>query len=608
MKNNFIRKVLPVLIVSSIFVGGVTPAVSADEIDTSDPEDTELIEVEEETVESEETFSSEEIIVIEESLPTDETVIIEESSVPEASEATEESIIPEASEATEESIVPEVSEATEESIIPEVSEVTEESIIPEASEVTEESIVPEETEPSDIIEEEDSDVEAAGVALNSANFPDSAFRTFVKNKYDRDDNGYLSDSEISSVTNLSCSGQGISNLKGIKFFTSVSTLNCTNNNLTSLDVSDMKSLTRLYADNNRLTSINLSGTSNLKNLSCYKNNLATINISSCTSLVNDYGTCELRKWNLFPYEGYKYVYGGLEIDPTTVVKGAFGTPNNISLYSDTPNSIKISWGGVDGAAGYEIWRQEGLYSSKKTCIYDGNKTSITISKLNPVTTYYYYVRAYKKTASGQKICSGYTELYSCKTLPAAPKITAVTRKGATGAEFNITWDAVDGAEGYQVVRATSLNGTYNSFITTTRLTATDYQRTVGTMYYYKVRAYYKMNGVTYYGPYSSAKMIKVPTVPTGLKITSTARNSITLTWNKVAGANVNYEIWRSRSRNSGFVCIGRFDQNSKVSTKLASGTTYYYKVRAYYYCYDSQGQVHRIYGQYTSVVSGTTKK
>ena len=588
------RKLISTLLCSSMVLACVQGVVFADE--EMIPEETDVI-----TEESISTGESESDVI-----ESEETTVVSESVIEETEAVTDES---ELIEVVEETVPSDIT--LEDSDTDEVTE-TEESYSIDETEIAETVVVSDETDPSDIIDEEVSDVEAAGVALNSTNFPDYYFRKYLSDNYDYDDSGYLSSSEISDVTSISCDDEGINDLTGIKVFTSLRELDCRENNLRSLDLSNMTSLEAVWCEDNLISSLNLSGTSNLKILECYRNRLASINISSCTSLKGVYEREEPYCMGSITDGGY-IEFGGLDcyldIDPTTVIKGGFGSPTNISLYSDTPSSIKISWGAIDGAIGYEVWRYPHFsYEGSKTRIYDGSKTSITISSLKSATDYTYAVRAYKKTSSGQKIYSQYSLEYSCRTLPAAPSITAVTRKGSTGAEFNITWNRVNGAEGYQVVRSTSPNGTYNAFITTTKLTATDYNRTVGTMYYYKVRAYYKLDGVTYYGPYSSAKMIKVPTVPTGLKITSTARNSITLTWNKVAGANVNYEIWRSRSRNSGFVCIGRFDQNSKVSTKLTSGTTYYYKVRAYYYCYDSQGRVHRIYGQYTSVVSGTTKR
>ena len=56
------------------------------------------------------------------------------------------------------------------------------------------------------------------------------------------------------------------------------------------------------------------------------------------------------------------------------------------------------------------------------------------------------------------------------------------------------------------------------------------------------------------------------------------------------------------------VCLGRYTDPVKVSTNLKANTSYSYRVRAYYYYYDSQGELHRVYGQYSNIVTGKTTK
>jgi hypothetical protein len=62
-----------------------------------------------------------------------------------------------------------------------------------------------------------------------------------------------------------------------------------NNKLTTLYVSDNKSLNSLSCFNNQLTSLDVSGCSALKTLGCYDNQLTTINLSGCSAL--DYVNC-----------------------------------------------------------------------------------------------------------------------------------------------------------------------------------------------------------------------------------------------------------------------------------------------------------------------------
>jgi Leucine-rich repeat (LRR) protein len=52
---------------------------------------------------------------------------------------------------------------------------------------------------------------------------------------------------------IDCSRKNIFNLTGIEAFTALTYLNCTDNKLTSLDVSKNIALTHLYCSNNQLT-------------------------------------------------------------------------------------------------------------------------------------------------------------------------------------------------------------------------------------------------------------------------------------------------------------------------------------------------------------------
>ena len=125
----------------------------------------------------------------------------------------------------------------------------------------------------------------------------------------------------------------------------------------------------------------------------------------------------------------------------------------------------------------------------------------------------------------------------------------------------------------------------------------------------KVIMYCSGHGTKVYSGYS-AIVSATPKVnaPTGLKVTGTTKDSISLTWNKISGSNILYEVWRleSPTKTPGAL-LGIYTGTTKTSTNLKSGTTYYYRVRAYYYTKDANGQTHKYYSGYSTIVSAKTK-
>ena len=124
--------------------------------------------------------------------------------------------------------------------------------------------------------------EPHSVEINDKNFPDARFQAYVKD-FDKDGDGSLSE-EIADVKEINVSGQYISNLTGIEHFTALGTLDCSENQLTSLDVSKNTELTYLYCFNNQLTELDVSQNKALKTLDCSDNQLTELDVLRHTEL------------------------------------------------------------------------------------------------------------------------------------------------------------------------------------------------------------------------------------------------------------------------------------------------------------------------------------
>ena len=128
-------------------------------------------------------------------------------------------------------------------------------------------------------------VYAEDIAIDATNFPDENFRTYISANADGNGDGVLSPEEISSTTSINVRNKSISDLKGIEFFTSLTELNCYQNQLTSLDVSKNTALINIKCDSNRLTSLDVSKNTALKNFECDSNQLTSLDVSRNTALV-----------------------------------------------------------------------------------------------------------------------------------------------------------------------------------------------------------------------------------------------------------------------------------------------------------------------------------
>ena len=124
-----------------------------------------------------------------------------------------------------------------------------------------------------------------GLPINSVYFPDESFRAVVET-FDTNGDMKLSQPEIKAVTEIHCPYKNISNMTGIQYFTALESLDCYDNQLTSLDLSANPLLTYLSCDSNKLTTLDLSANPLLQYLYCDSNKLTTLDLSANPLLTN----------------------------------------------------------------------------------------------------------------------------------------------------------------------------------------------------------------------------------------------------------------------------------------------------------------------------------
>ena len=186
-------------------------------------------------------------------------------------------------------------------------------------------------------------------------------------------------------------------------------------------------------------------------------------------------------------------------------------PQNIKITAE-PTRIGVSFSAVARAKSYDI-----LFDNKD---YNVTTLSKTFTGLTPKTTHTIAVRA-----RGSKQTSPYSATQTVKTLPIPPAVPLGVKKKATETSATISWNKVSGAVSYDVL----FNGkTYSTTANSKEITGL----TAGISYSFQVRA----RNADVAGAYTDQMTVATPPKPpTSVTATSTG-DSVTVSWNKVAGA------------------------------------------------------------------------
>jgi N-acetylmuramoyl-L-alanine amidase len=182
------------------------------------------------------------------------------------------------------------------------------------------------------------------------------------------------------------------------------------------------------------------------------------------------------------------------------------TPRNFAVYNKSFNTLAIRWDLDQNATGYEVYRSTSATTGFAR-VAVGSRNYFEDTGLTTGKAYYYKVLSYQ-TVDSKTVYSGFTSVLGARPLPATPAVSVVpgVRKAT------ISWTYVPGASGYQIYRAYGTSGKYYRVKTITRggtLKWTNYGRTKGKVYTYKVRPYRTVNRVTTYGIFSSSKSVRI---------------------------------------------------------------------------------------------------
>lgn len=174
------------------------------------------------------------------------------------------------------------------------------------------------------------------------------------------------------------------------------------------------------------------------------------------------------------------------------------------------SEIELTWKKSSHVTGYQIYRLDGQTGKyvKIATVEESMPASYTDCKLSAATEYSYKVRAYKNF-EGTNYYGSFSNVKSQVTKPdKVQKLKASTKASAV----TLKWAASENVTGYQIYRLNTKTKKYEKIATINGADKIAYKNKSlkkGKTYRYKIRAYKKYNGTTYYGGFSSVSRIKV---------------------------------------------------------------------------------------------------
>lgn len=135
-------------------------------------------------------------------------------------------------------------------------------------------------EENKVLEKENNTPGEEGILFKDA-FDDENFKSYIKmqimqNTNINEDKYKITSETFKSVDTLNLDNKGIKSLKGIEYFESLRTLDCSKNALESLDLSKNEKLSNLVCNDNNLKSLDLYKNNSLNYILCFSNSISKL--------------------------------------------------------------------------------------------------------------------------------------------------------------------------------------------------------------------------------------------------------------------------------------------------------------------------------------------
>lgn len=128
--------------------------------------------------------------------------------------------------------------------------------------------------------------------------------------------------------------------------------------------------------------------------------------------------------------------------------------------------------------------------------------------------------------------------------PDLAKVSGLKVSSVGADKVTLKWKRVAGADGYEVLRYDTAKKKFVKAGTPSKVSFTDKKRSAGKPYRYKVKAYKKANGRTYYGKVSAEiKVLTKPKTPTKVSAERLTQAAVQISFKSASGV-ASYEIYK----------------------------------------------------------------
>ena len=288
--------------------------------------------------------------------------------------------------------------------------------------------------------------------------------------------------------------------------------------------------------------------------------------------------------NKFAVKAYKTVKGNEVVSvnfPTVAVDVNVASVTGFKVSATAETTVKLTWDKVSGAQGYIVYRYD---NTKKTWVRIAKSSTdsnvYTASKLSAGTAYKFAVKAYKTVDGKEQTSTTFPQVLVMTKLQTVTGFKAASKTGTT---VTLTWNKVNNAKGYVVYKYDTSKKTWVRLAksSTNSTTYTASKLSSLTTYKFAVRAYNTLNDTEVLS--TSFPQLSVQTNladVTGAKGVADSSSRVVLSWNKVDKAD-GYVIYQYITSKKTYVRLGKVSKLNTGVSKLASGTTYKFAVRAY---------------------------